>query len=125
MQASDDLDDDSSSQFKDEPDDSSGTSIKVAVRVRPFTAREAAKDSKCCISMKGNEVTLKNELKKTQRQFWFVHYLIHFAFLKSSEPFKYDLDHPTASTTATGVTTDPIQTMHRKTASFKTSECLP
>ncbi len=74
MLASDDLDDDSTSQFKDESDDGNdGTSIKVAVRVRPFTAREAAKDCKCCISMKGNEITIKNDLKKTQRQFWSAH----------------------------------------------------
>ncbi len=78
MLISDDLDDDSTSQFKDESDDSNGTSIKVAVRVRPFTAREAAKDCKCCVSMKGNEVTIKNELKKTQRQFWSVHRLTQY-----------------------------------------------
>jgi hypothetical protein len=121
MLASEDVDDDGSSQFKDESDDSNGTSIKVAVRVRPFTAREAAKDCKCCISMKGNEVTIKNDLKKTQRQFWSVPSM-QTLFAPSSTS---NLDHPAASIIATGVTTDPIQTLHRKIPSFKTSACSP
>jgi hypothetical protein len=122
MMQSDDLDDDSISQFKDESDDGNGTSIKVAVRVRPFTAREAAKDCKCCISMKGNEVTIKNEMKKTQRQFWLVHASISSI---SASPFTPNIYRPTASIIVTGVTIDRTQTTHHKTLSFKTSACLP
>ena len=40
-----------------------GTSIRVAVRVRPFTAREVAKGCKRCISMRGNEVVIKKNTK--------------------------------------------------------------
>ena len=62
------MDDDSKSLFKEEHDDH-GTSIRVAVRVRPFTAREVAKECTCCISMHGSEITIKNDAKKDQRQF--------------------------------------------------------
>lgn len=31
-----------------------GASVKVAVRVRPFNAREASRDAQCVISMQGN-----------------------------------------------------------------------
>jgi hypothetical protein len=76
--SNEDPDDDATSQMKDESDDSHGTSIKVAVRVRPFTAREAAKDCKCCVSMKQNEVTIRNDYKKTQRQFRSFSILLYF-----------------------------------------------
>ena len=66
---SDDFDDDSSRGAADASLDDSGTSIRVAVRVRPFTPREVAKGCKCCISMQGNEVTIRNDLKNEQRQF--------------------------------------------------------
>lgn len=31
-----------------------GASVKVAVRVRPFNARETSQDAKCVVSMQGN-----------------------------------------------------------------------
>lgn len=31
-----------------------GASVKVAVRVRPFNARETSRDAKCVVSMQGN-----------------------------------------------------------------------
>ncbi len=35
-------------------------SVKVAVRVRPFSEREIALDSKCIIRMKQNKTTITN-----------------------------------------------------------------
>lgn len=31
-----------------------GASVKVAVRVRPFNARETSQDAKCVVSMQGS-----------------------------------------------------------------------
>lgn len=31
-----------------------GASVKVAVRVRPFNAREISRDAKCVVSMQGS-----------------------------------------------------------------------
>ncbi|EKX40366.1 hypothetical protein GUITHDRAFT_49045, partial [Guillardia theta CCMP2712] len=36
-------------------------SIRVAIRVRPFNAREAARGCRCCVEMEGNRVVLNNE----------------------------------------------------------------
>ena len=33
------------------------SSVKVAVRVRPFNSREIRRDSKCVISMSGNQTS--------------------------------------------------------------------
>ncbi|XP_042194899.1 kinesin-like protein KIF1A isoform X10 [Callorhinchus milii] len=37
-----------------------GSSVKVAVRVRPFNSREISRDSKCIIQMSGNTTTIVN-----------------------------------------------------------------
>ena len=38
-----------------------GDQIRVAVRVRPFNAREAARNCKCCVEMDGGTTVLKND----------------------------------------------------------------
>ncbi|XP_073416690.1 kinesin-like protein KIF1C isoform X2 [Dendrobates tinctorius] len=38
----------------------SGASVKVAVRVRPFNAREISQDAKCVIQMQGNSTCISN-----------------------------------------------------------------
>ncbi|XP_066477278.1 kinesin-like protein KIF1A isoform X5 [Tiliqua scincoides] len=50
-----------------------GASVKVAVRVRPFNAREISKDSKCIIQMTGNTTTIINpkQPKETPKSFSF------------------------------------------------------
>eukprot|EP01135_Chromosphaera_perkinsii_P002646 Nk52_evm14s226 gene=Nk52_evmTU14s226 len=48
--------------------------VKVAVRVRPFNEREAGKESKSCISVHGNSLTMVNPFdngKKKENQFTF------------------------------------------------------
>uniref|UniRef100_G1TN31 Kinesin family member 1C n=1 Tax=Oryctolagus cuniculus TaxID=9986 RepID=G1TN31_RABIT len=37
-----------------------GASVKVAVRVRPFNARETSQDAKCVVSMQGNTTSIVN-----------------------------------------------------------------
>uniref|UniRef100_A0A8C8Y3K8 Kinesin motor domain-containing protein n=1 Tax=Panthera leo TaxID=9689 RepID=A0A8C8Y3K8_PANLE len=37
-----------------------GASVKVAVRVRPFNARETSQDAKCVVSMQGNTTSIIN-----------------------------------------------------------------
>ncbi|XP_077021760.1 kinesin-like protein KIF1C isoform X2 [Tamandua tetradactyla] len=37
-----------------------GASVKVAVRVRPFNARETSRDAKCVVSMQGNTTSIIN-----------------------------------------------------------------
>ncbi|XP_027712812.1 kinesin-like protein KIF1C isoform X1 [Vombatus ursinus] len=37
-----------------------GASVKVAVRVRPFNARESSHDAKCVVSMQGNTTSITN-----------------------------------------------------------------
>ena len=51
-------------------------SIRVAVRVRPFNAREAARGCKCCVEMKGQKTTLLNDADRSgngRREFTFDH----------------------------------------------------
>ncbi|OWK49678.1 Kinesin-like protein KIF1B, partial [Lonchura striata] len=37
-----------------------GASVKVAVRVRPFSARESSRQAKCVIQMQGNTTCITN-----------------------------------------------------------------
>ena len=53
-----------------------GESIRVAVRVRPFNAREAARGCKCCVEMSGNKTTLVGASDRSgdgRRDFTFDH----------------------------------------------------
>jgi len=53
-----------------------GESIRVAVRVRPFNAREAARGCKCCVEMSGNKTTLVGTSDRSgdgRREFIFDH----------------------------------------------------
>ena len=46
-------------------------SVKVAVRVRPFSAREKAAGSKCIVRMKGAVTTLINPETQEEKDFAF------------------------------------------------------
>uniref|UniRef100_A0A2K5IXS0 Kinesin-like protein n=1 Tax=Colobus angolensis palliatus TaxID=336983 RepID=A0A2K5IXS0_COLAP len=50
-----------------------GASVKVAVRVRPFNARETSQDAKCVVSMQGNTTSITNpkQSKDTPKSFTF------------------------------------------------------
>uniref|UniRef100_A0A8C2VP63 Kinesin family member 1C n=1 Tax=Chinchilla lanigera TaxID=34839 RepID=A0A8C2VP63_CHILA len=50
-----------------------GASVKVAVRVRPFNARETSQDAKCVVSMQGNTTSIFNpkQSKDGPRSFTF------------------------------------------------------
>uniref|UniRef100_A0A0P6JY08 Kinesin-like protein KIF1C n=1 Tax=Heterocephalus glaber TaxID=10181 RepID=A0A0P6JY08_HETGA len=50
-----------------------GASVKVAVRVRPFNARETSQDAKCVVSMQGNTTSIFNpkQIKDVPKSFTF------------------------------------------------------
>ncbi|XP_038624837.1 kinesin-like protein KIF1C [Tachyglossus aculeatus] len=52
-----------------------GASVKVAVRVRPFNARETSRDAKCVVSMQGTTTSITNpkQNKDSPKSFTFDH----------------------------------------------------
>jgi len=46
-------------------------SVKVAVRVRPFNAREMSMNSKLCVDMRGKQTILINQKTKALKPFTF------------------------------------------------------
>lgn len=47
------------------------TSVKVAVRVRPFNQREIGKESQCCIRMEGDTTYITDPKTGVQKKFTF------------------------------------------------------
>ena len=74
------------SDLKEDSGDSE--SIRVAVRVRPFNAREAARDCKCCVEMSGQKCVLLGGADRNgdgRREFTFDH--CYWSHDRSSDHF--------------------------------------
>ena len=73
------------------------TSVKVAVRVRPFNQREITKNSPCCIKMNGATTIIIDPNTGMEKKFTFDYsYWSHDGFIEDPVSKMFEKDSPSS-----------------------------
>ena len=74
------------------------TSVKVAVRVRPFNQREISKSSPCCIKMNGDTTIITDPATGMEKKFTFDYsYWSHDGFIEDPTTKMFEKDSPSSN----------------------------